>query len=266
MIDNKSPVTLYYQVERQIRQSIENGVWKPGDIFPGDKELIDIFKVSRITIRKALERLEEDGLIIKRRGARTIVANYIPRYSSNKTTVENFRGIEDELRQKGLSPRAKLLEQIKIAPPREIQEIFHINEDTELIRIRRICDMKEDAIWMESRYFPVAIGEQLDQQSLENESILQLMNNLGISISHVEIQLEAVSATPTQAKLLKIPRMSPLLLHQSISFSETNEVLQLSRAYLRGDYYKFLMHAKPQPAGIPGLDIISGGYVLGKNK
>ncbi len=257
---------MYYQVERQIRQSIENGVWKPGDIFPGEKELIDIFKVSRITIRKALERLEEDGLIVKRRGARTTVADYVPRYNSQKITVENFRGMEDELRQKGFNPKAKLLEQIKITPSREIQEIFHIDENTELIRIRRICEMKEDSIWLESRYFPVHIGELLDQQGLENESVLQLMNKLKVPISFVEIQLEAVSATPTQAKQLKVPPMSPLLFHQSISFSKTNEIIQLSRAYLRGDYYRFLMHAKPQPTGIPGLDIVGGGYVLGKNK
>ncbi len=76
---DKSPVTLYYQVERQIRKQIENGELNAGDFIPSEAELMETFNVSRITIRKALERLEEDGIIIKKRGSKSIVSNHVSR-------------------------------------------------------------------------------------------------------------------------------------------------------------------------------------------
>ena len=265
VLDNKSPVTLYYQVELKIRRLIEKGDFKSGDPIPGEKELMDTYQVSRITIRKALERLEEDGLIIKKRGARSVVSDQIPNRLAKSYTTEDFRGIEDELRHQGLCPKASVFEHISLLPTEAISEIFQIGPDTELIRIRRLGEVDGVPIWLESRYFPRQLGEKLDADKLENESVLSLMLHLGYQVSDVEIRLEAVVATSQQAKLLKVPTGTPLLLHQSIAYDALRRVLQLTRTYLRSDYYKLIIYAKPQ-AGLPGLEITGGGYLVGKNK
>ena len=261
-LDNKSPVTLYYQVELQIRRLIENGYFKSGDVLPGERELIDTYNVSRITIRKALERLEEDGLIIKKRGTRSVVSDQIPKRLAKASTIEDFRGIEDELRQKGLCPKASVLEHISLIPSEAISEIFQTGTNTEITRIRRLCKVDDEPIWLESRYFPQQLGEKLNAESLENQSVLSLMFHLGYKVDDVEIRLEAVSATSQQAKLLKVPLNTTLLLHQSIAYDKSKRVLHLTRAYLRSDYYKFIIYAKPHKGG--GLDIIGGGYLVKK--
>lgn len=256
---DKSPVTLYYQVERQIRKQIENGELNAGDFIPSEAELMETFNVSRITIRKALERLEEDGIIIKKRGSKSIVSNHVSRNRESVIGLDDFRRMEDEMRQNGQERKATIEEHITIKPVESIAKVFGITEDEKLIRIRRLCRSKESPIWIESRYFRLEIGEQLDIAKLENESVHTVLQMAGHTVDHVEVQVRAVGANQTQAKLLGVSENYPLLLHESVSYSSTGEALQLSRVYLRSDYYSLVIFAKPQD-GIAGLDIIGGGY------
>jgi len=264
-LDTKSPVSLYYQIERQIRRMIENGDLKIGQEIPTETELVEMFNVSRITVRKALERLEEDGLIIKQRGKKSVVANDIPYGADNSAGLDDFRRMEDELRQQGLQPKVSVLEHILLVPVESIAALFNISPAEELIRIRRLCVVEDEPIWIESRYFPKSVGEKLDTESLESNSVLSLMQKHGFEVNDVEIQLQAVSANPAQAKLLKLTPNFPLLLHQSVSYDVRRNPLQLTRVHLHSDYYKLKLYAKTQ-AGIPGLDIINGGYLVKKDK
>lgn len=256
---DKSPVTLYYQVERKIRKQIESGELNPGDFIPSENELIKMFNVSRITIRKALERLEEDGLIIKKRGSRSIVSENV--HADRRTVIglDDFRRMEDEMQNRGISRKATVVEHIRIKPVESIAKIFGISESDELIRIRRLCKSKECPIWTESRYFPLNIGEKLDIAKLEYESVQKLLQMTGHKVDHVEVQVRAVGANSTQAKLLEVPEKYPLLVHESVSYTSVGDALQLTRVYLRSDFYSLVIFAKPQD-GISGLDIIGGGY------
>ena len=258
-LNDKSPVTLYYQVERQIRKQIENRELNPGDPVPSEGELINMFNVSRITIRKALERLEEDGLIIKKRGSRSIVAHTVHSNREPIIGLDDFRRMEDEMQHRGLARKATVEEHIRIKPVDSIAKIFGISENEELIRVRRLCRTKDIPIWTESRYFPLKIGEQLDVEKLENESVQNILQSIGQKVDHVEVQVRAVGATAVQAKLLEVSDKYPLLLHESISYSTNGDPLQLTRVYLRSDYYSLVIIGKPQD-GISGLDIMSGGY------
>lgn len=258
-LNDKGPVALYYQVERQIRKQIESGELNPGDPIPSETELIQMFAVSRITVRKALERLEEDGLIIKKRGARSIVSNTAHGHRESIINLDDFRRMEDEMQSRGLARKATVIEHIRIKPVGSIAQVFGITENEELIRIRRLCKSENNPIWIESRYFPPNIGEKLDIQKLESESVQTILQTVGYSVDHVMVRVKAVGATPGQAKLLEVPYNFPLLLHESISYSADGKTLQTTRVYLRSDYYDLIIYAKPQ-GGISGLDIIGGGY------
>ena len=73
-IDKISPVPYYYQLEQLLREKIENGKLKPGDILPSEAELCSTFKVSRTVVRQALNKLTQDGLVYKEKGKGTFVA------------------------------------------------------------------------------------------------------------------------------------------------------------------------------------------------
>ncbi|TKJ44633.1 hypothetical protein CEE35_07290 [Candidatus Aerophobetes bacterium Ae_b3b] len=73
-IDKISPVPYYYQLEQLLRERVENGEWKPGDILPSEAELCSTFRVSRTVVRQALNKLCQDGIVYKEKGRGTFVA------------------------------------------------------------------------------------------------------------------------------------------------------------------------------------------------
>lgn len=260
--EHKDPVPLYYQVELALRDQIQEGGLLPGQALPSENDLASQMGVSRITVRKALDRLEEDGFVIRRRGRTTTVNPHPPDLGEQGTGGGDFRGLEDELRQQGLNPHAKVLELIEGSAPEHIAEILGTSYDGEkIVRMRRVGDINGVPIWTESRYFPLEIGRSLDPELLSTESMIAVLSGLGKEIQDVEMHLEAVVANARQAKILKIRRGDPLLLHQSIAFGASREVLQITRVYLRADYYRLVLYARPSP-GLTGLNITGGGYLV----
>jgi len=91
-IDKTSPVPYYYQLEQLLRERIENGRLKPGDILPSETELCSTFRVSRTVVRQALNKLCQDGIVYKEKGRGTFVAkpklplNLFPLKRSKKST------------------------------------------------------------------------------------------------------------------------------------------------------------------------------------
>jgi len=262
LLQSNGPLALYYQLELLLREQIESGWLKPGDSLPSENALAEEFKVSRITVRRALDRLEEDGLIIRRRGARTILSPNITHRPKGERPHGDFRGFEDELRQLGMSPSATIMEINEGVPPSFIATLLELPEGTKTVRIRRLGKAEGKPLWIESRYFPLDIGQALVNADPSRNSILTLLNRIGLKVTEVEMHLQAVVATPRQAQLLLIPSNDPLLLHQSITFIEGHRPVQVARVYLRGDLYKLVLNARTQAAS-SGLELTSGGYLVG---
>lgn len=261
----KGPLPLYYQLELQIRRRVETGELRPGDELPSENSLSEELGVSRITIRRAWDRLEEDGLIVRRRGARTRVASHLPRYTRRSEFAGEFRGLEDELRQRGLSPRARILEIIEGAPPEHVRQALELQGGTDIVRIRRVGFLEEVPIWTESRYFPLDVGRALDIEMLSHASALTALAAIGNSVEQVEMRVEAVTATPRQASLLGVAAGDPLLLHESLAVAVGGRPVQVTRVYLRGDFYSLVLHARPK-GDMDGLHITGGGYLVGGTK
>ncbi|WP_151446759.1 GntR family transcriptional regulator [Lacisediminimonas profundi] len=257
-----SPITLYYQLELLLRERIESGELKPGESLPSENSLAEMFNVSRITVRRAFDRLEEDGLIIRRRGARTILSPKISLMPKGERPRGDFRGFEDELHDLGIRPNAAILEVSEGAPPSFIASLLDLPPGAEAVRIRRLGRAGEQPLWIESRYFPLDVGRELVKADLGKGSILTLINQVGYQVAEVEMHLQAVIATPRQSQLLAISSNDALLLHQSVSRTEDRRVIQVARVYLRGDLYKLVLNAKPQKNS-PGLALTSGGYLVG---
>ena len=261
LLQTNGPLTLYYQVEQRLRERIFSGQYKPGSSLPSENSLTSEFGVSRITIRRALNHLEEDGLILRRQGVKTIVSPHIPYQPRKRHPSWDFRGLEDELRQQGLHPNATLLESVEGEAPSFIAELLAVPADSLVVRIRRLGKLEETPIWLESRYFPEEIGLKVNKEDLSHKSILTILTSIGVDIGEVEMHLEAAAATERQAKLLKINPGDPLLLHQSITYSPDMKPVQVNRVYLRGDHYKLILKAQPQKE-VSGLKIIGGGYLV----
>jgi GntR family transcriptional regulator len=261
MLEPKGPVALYFQLESKLRQDLEAGRFKPGDSLTAENELATKYGVSRVTVRRALDRLEEDGLLIRRRGARTIVSQLAAQLcTANKTTGE-FRGFEDELRDRTVGRRAELLEVNEGTVPEFIASRLQVPIDADVIRVRRLGRIGPKPVWLESRFFPLDVGRVVAEADLAHASILEVLRKAGVQVTSVEMQLQPVLPTPRQAKLLQVAASQPLWLHESVSYVGGRRPVQVIRVYLRGDLYRVVLHARPIEDG-PGLELTGGGYVV----
>lgn len=261
MLNSKTPVSLYYQLELHLRREFAGSDFRPGVAIPSENELAAKYGVSRVTVRRALDRLEEDGLIIRRRGARTVLSQLVTDLPKDEKSRSEFRGFEDELRVRGLTPQAELLEVTEGQAPEAVAALLGIPADASVVRIRRLGQAGNKPLWLESRFFPLELGRTIAKADLTHESILRLIRDAGFDVKQVEMQLRPVVATARQAKMLRMPSGQALMLHESVTFVEGDQPVQVARVHLRGDLYRVVLHGSPYDDA-PGLELTSGGYVV----
>ena len=127
VLDKKSKIPYYYQVYCDLKDSINNGSLKEGDLVPSEKELCNIYKVSRSTIRLALRELEVSELIRRERGKGTFIEKAI-----ETKFLQNFSSTIDELRNKGVPIITKILSKSVILPEERIATLLNTSLDSHI--------------------------------------------------------------------------------------------------------------------------------------
>lgn len=266
-LNPQDPMPLYYQLELNLRRQIEEGLLQPGSPLPSETYLARDYDVSRITVRRALDRLEEDGLITRRQGKRTrVYPGYTPS-DPDRTHKPDYRGFEDELRRLELHPVAEVLEATVGSPTKLVSKLLGLSASKEIVRIRRRGLVDDKPLWLEARYFPADVGKPLLGIDPASDSMLNLLKReVGIDVASVEATIQAVVASRRQAKLLDVNECAPLLFHQSVTFTANGRRVQLLQAFLRADFYQLRLEAAPAERkihGVTSLVITGGGYLVG---
>ena len=237
------PVPLYYQVEVALRRAIESGEFRDGRLAT-QEELVERYGVSRITIRSALRRLEEDGLIERHRGRGTFVrqdaAAKIERHP------DHLLGFEDELRRQGATPSVEVLAVEEIEPPADIGRALALLGNECAHRVRRLGRANGEPLWLESRYYPPAVAAKMVGRDLGGASLANLLEQvLGVRIAGARLRVESASANARQARHLGVRRGHPLLVNQFAFYAADGRVLEVLRAAFRGDRYAFTFDLSP---------------------
>lgn len=237
----KEPMPLYYRTELALRNAIAAGLFRSGDQLPAESELAKRYGVSRITIRNALQRLEEDGLISRSRGRGTFVRANVagsPKIERRITSLLNF---EDDILRTGLTPRVKVLEIGRAVPPEAMRKLLEVEDDTEVVHVRRLGAVDGEPLWFESRYFSAAVGEIIRHLDLTTASLTRLIEDAcQTRVVATRFHIEADIASPYVASLLGLPRgKAPILACEFAFFGDGHVPVEAARAVFRGDRYSF---------------------------
>jgi GntR family transcriptional regulator len=240
------PVPLYYQVEIALRRAIEAGQFPDGRL-PTEDDLHERFAVSRITVRSALRRLEEDGLIERHRARGTFV-----RADATAKIVRapgHLLGFESDLRRQGVSPAIQVLAFEVVEPPPGVSRDLGVEPGASAHRLRRLGRADGEPLWLESRYFTDEVGRRMADQDLSAASLTALLQDvLGVRVGSTHLHLEAASANTRQARHLGVRRGHPLLVNQSTFFDTGGRPLEVLRAAFRGDRYAFSFDLPARPS------------------
>ena len=239
ILDPQSPVPLYFQLQEIIRNKIESGEYKEGVCIPSEAELQRRYNVSRITVRNAIEGLVFDELLLKKQGVGTLVAPK-RRFLDGSSKLKSFT--EKSLDQHA-DAETQVLETVRIGASRRIAEHMGINEEEEIIFVKRLRFIDGIPINLFSSYIRGDIG--LDETNDYSGSIYRLLEDVcGIIIEEAEKVIEAITAAPEEAELLQSAPGDPLLLVRNTTFDVQGRVVEYAEGLYRSDRYKYVVRLK----------------------
>ncbi len=248
MLERSQPIPLYYQLEQQLRQEIESGRWPPGTRVPPESELVRIYGVSRITVRTALERLADDGLIERQRGRGTFVnPNVSPHPKIEREPARLFAFEQDILRQ-GQEPTTRVLSIEEGPPPARMAALLRLQPGESAVRLRRLGSTNGQPLWLESRYFPLDVGRAIRGCDLTSPAVSRTIEEAcGRRAVRASLRIEAASATASQARQLQVAPGAAVLLNEFVFYDAAGRALQALHAFFRADRYAFAFEVSTEP-------------------
>ena len=164
-LDRESVIPLYHQLYEILRSHIDSGIWQPGDLIPPESELKRQYGVSQITVRQALNILVDNGLIYRRRGQGTFVAQRM--ITSNLTHIVNFA---DDMKQRGMEPHTEVLDTSISPVSKATAELLRVEVGEEIASVRRLRYANGEPLSIENscllhKYVPGILQYDFSQQS-----------------------------------------------------------------------------------------------------
>jgi len=235
-INFDSHIPYYLQLIDILKEKVQQAEWTPGDQIPGEQDLCEQYQVSRTVVRQALRELEYEGVISRQKGKGTFIS--LPKFSEG--LVQKLTGFYQDMVERGLKPGTKVLHQNVIPANDKIARFLNIKIGEQVIDIQRLRYINEEPIQLVTTYIPHRICPELANVDLTNRSLYEFLENeCAIVLAKGHRYIEAVLASEHEAALLGIERGAPLLLLDSVSFSDNGQPVEYYHALHRGDRSRF---------------------------
>jgi GntR family transcriptional regulator len=231
-LQRASPIPLYIQIEEELRALIASQQLPPYGQVPSEAELSERFGVSRMTARKALDRLVGDGVLFRQPGKGTFVAP--PKIAHGPSQQLSF---SSAMRALGLRHETRVLEAGMVPAPSPIGLALNLPFGSPAVFMRRLRIVEGIPAALHISYLPPRFAKLLERDL--TGSLYELMANLGARVEQARDSLEAVLATGEEARLLGVQPGAPLVRIQGIGYSGTMEPLRYTEALYRGDRFRF---------------------------
>lgn len=249
MVKNKlqkeSPLPLYYQLKEIIKRQIEEGHLQPGDAIPSERELVETYKISRPTVRQAINELVTEGLLFREKGRGTFVS----KQKIKQFFLESLTSFSEEMKQKGLSFSTKVIGMEVVSNTSMLTSVFG-DRYNKFFRIDRLRYVQGEPVVVVTTYVPCSIAPNLDEEDLINQSLYDILQNkYGLKISRATRVVEAINSSDEDAALLEIEPLSAIQLIRTTGYLEGDIPFEYSIARYRGDLSSFTVSLKYQKQG-----------------
>jgi GntR family transcriptional regulator len=237
VVDPNNILPRYYQLVNILRQKIETGEWQPQDAIPSERQLEEMYAVSRTTIRQALGILIRQGLVYQLHGKGTFVS---PR-KLQKGLVE-LTSFSEDMVNRGLKPGQRILEIGEVNPPENIRKHLELSPDvSSVFRLERVRTGDGQPIGLQTSYLALQQGQTITREELEQRGSLYaiLQEKFNINLAAADETLEVTIANPREAQLLEVPEGSPLLLSERVLWTNERRAIEFVKILYRGDRYRY---------------------------
>ncbi|MCL5985184.1 MAG: GntR family transcriptional regulator [Actinobacteria bacterium] len=235
-LDHNSFEPLYHQLKVRIKEKIESGIWAPGTLIPSEKFLVDTYKVSRPTIRQALQDLVREGLIYRERGKGSFVAQ--PKMNQ---IIEDVYGFTQSMLSQGFIPTSIVLKQKLITPSSKVATFLNVPSSEKVIFVERIRIANSMRVMLDRAYFAYRLCPGLESMDLSESIYKILKENFNYILSKARESLELSAADKYIARYLDISEKTPIFFKERMTFTSDNIPIEYSNQFIRGDKCRFVV-------------------------
>ena len=227
--DSASP--LYRQLMQRLRADIAAGVYPAHSRIPSEQELCEVYGVSRVTVRKALGELTQEGLLKRQQGKGTFVC--IPRLYSDLKDVNSFH---DACRLMGCEPSTRLIH-AQLVRADEEDRVKLDCDDGQVVEITRLRLADDLPVMIETNRFPMACAWLLEEKL--TGSLYQLLEARHLVPKRGIHEISLTYAVATEARLLTVEPGSALMRLDQVIYDQHDRPLHTSHQVIRGDRFTF---------------------------
>ena len=230
-LDASARGSLYQRLARALRDAIERGLVKPEEALPAERDLATDFGISRITVRKALDALVGEGLLVRRQGAGTFVAGRVEKQFAKLSSFT------EDMAARGRLVTSSWMMQAEGAVTPDESMMLGLGPGATVYRFRRI--RHADDLPMAIEHSAIA-GFALPSADAVSTSLYAALEATGNRPVRALQRLRAVLFTPEQCKLLGVEKGAPGLYIERRGFLDDGRAVEATQSWYRGDAYDFV--------------------------
>ncbi len=218
---------LYQQIKALITQSLQSGEWKPGELIPSEVDLATRFKVSQGTVRKAIDELSGENLVVRRQGKGTFVATH-----QEARAQFRFLRLESDAGETHY-PDNRIMEVKRLRAPAEVSRLLDLKSGDSVIFIKRIQSFDGtptivDELWLPGSLFKGLTAERLAEYKGPMYALFE--TEFGTRMIRASERVRAIAADADAATFLGVAPATPLLSVERISYSYGDRPVEVRRS------------------------------------
>jgi GntR family transcriptional regulator len=221
----------YLRIYRDLKEKVAGGSLAAGERLATQRELARSYGVTVMTVRQALQLLEQEELVVLRQGLGTFVAPKRVEYG-----MGNLRSLAQEVTAQGLELKTRVLRRELVEPHPHVAELLQVDPGQRVYAVERLRFVGREPIVFQYSQLQPWLAEALDAADLTEISLYDYLHDeLEIEIARAQEWVHAVALGPHEAALLEEEPDTPALLSERLTFAESGTPIMFDRAYLPGD-------------------------------
>ena len=234
-VDENLAVPLYHQVYLVLRENIRNGTYALGGALPTEPELCEAFSVSRITIKRAMRTLANEGLVLRQRGRGTFATPAMPTQRTNDALddlLQNVMAI-------GAATEMRRLESVTVIPSPDVAVRLGCKPGETVLRTVQIRMARGEPISLVTAHVPGEVAARLSDTATNAMPMLAQLQKAGIPVARADQAITATLADPATATALGIEVGAPLIKLSRLIFDKSERPVEWLVALYRADRYEY---------------------------
>lgn len=227
---------LYQQIKALLLKSLDQGEWKPGEAIPSELDLAARFQVSQGTVRKAIDELAADNLLIRRQGKGTFVSTH----NEAKVRYRFLRLTPDDGHQPSTS--SEIIGFTRLKAPAHIATLLALRTVDTVINIQRVLSFDGKPTILDNIWLPANVFKGLNAEAVnKNRGPLYAWfeGEYGVSMLRAEESIRAVAAETESAARLQIPEGTPLLQVERVAYTYSERPMEVRQGLYMTDHFHY---------------------------